>query len=111
MNSELLLSRTPDLVNAPAPSAASAAAAPARPLSTRSALRALRTDRWTGWHAFCALLMAGLGVLATWTAWTDIFHIAYHDDEYSHIFLVPVVAACTVWVRRMRFRHCKPSGT
>ncbi len=33
------------------------------------------------------------------------------DEEYSHIFLVPVVAAWMVWVRRHRFRYCKPSGT
>ena len=75
------------------------------------ALTALRTDRWTAWHALAALGMAGLGVLATREAWADILHIASVDEEYSHIFLVPLVVLWMVWVRRMRFRHCKPVGT
>ncbi len=74
-------------------------------------LQSLRTDRWTIYHALAALIMAALGVLATRTAWANIYHIAHVDDEYSHIFLVPVVALWMVWVRRMRFRHCKPMGT
>jgi exosortase len=40
-----------------------------------------------------------------------MFLIAFNDEEYSHIFIVPVVALWMVWVRRMRFRHCKASGT
>ncbi|MDB5357200.1 MAG: hypothetical protein JWN24_3653 [Phycisphaerales bacterium] len=75
------------------------------------ALWPTRTDRWTLWHVGAATLMAGLGVLATWDAWRDIYDWARADEEYSHIFLVPIVAACMVWVRRHRFRHCKPSGT
>jgi exosortase len=55
--------------------------------------------------------MAALGVLATFEAWKDIYTIAKNDEEYSHIFLVPIVAIWMVWVRRMRFRHCKPSAT
>jgi len=70
-----------------------------------------RTDRWTRWHAGAALLMAALGILATWDAWRDIYDWARTDEEYSHIFLVPIVAACMVFVRRHRFRYCKPSGT
>src|SRR5688572_24881256 len=72
---------------------------------------AMRTDRWTSWHAVAATVMAALGVLATWSAWEDIFTIAYNDEEYSHVFLVPLVAFWMVWVRRMRFRHCKPTDT
>ena len=74
-------------------------------------LRPLRTDRWTAWHGVAALAMAALGVLATREAWADIARIAWKDEEYSHIFLVPLVAAWMVWVRRMRLRHCKPIGT
>lgn len=70
-----------------------------------------RTDRWTAWHAGAAALMALLGVLATWDAWRDMYDWARTDEEYSHIFLVPIVAACMVFVRRHRFRYCKPSGT
>jgi exosortase len=53
--------------------------------------------------------MGALGVLAMLDAWKDIYLIAKNDEEYSHIFLVPVVALYLVWVRRMRLRHCKPS--
>ena len=70
-----------------------------------------RTDRWTLWHAGAAAVMAFIGVLATWGQWSDIYDCARSDEEYSHIFLVPIVAACMVWVRRHRFRYCKPSGT
>lgn len=74
-------------------------------------LRPLRTDRWTTWHGVAACAMALLGILATREAWADIIEIAWKDEEYSHIFLVPLVAGWMVWVRRMRLRHCKPIGT
>jgi exosortase len=69
-----------------------------------------RTDRLTARHAMAALLIAALGVAATWPAWADIYHIAYVDEEYSHIFIVPLVALYLVWVRRMRFRHYRRSS-
>jgi exosortase len=74
-----------------------------------------RTNRWTRWHAGAAAIMAALGILATFDAWSDIHHLAINhgqmDEEYSHIFLVPVVAAWMVWVRRDRLHYCKPSST
>jgi exosortase len=73
--------------------------------------KALRTDRLSAWHAVAALVMAALGVAVTFDAWRDIYLIAFNDEEYSHIFIVPVVALWMLWVRRMRFRHCRPSGT
>lgn len=84
-------------------------ATPARPV--RSARRITRTDRWTSFHVSAAIVMGGLAVLATWDAWSDIFLIARHNEEYSHIFLVPLVAAAMIYVRRARFRYCKPTGT
>jgi exosortase len=74
-------------------------------------LQSIRTDRWTAWHALAAALMAALGVAATYPAWADMYLIAYNDEEYSHIFLVPLVALWMVWVRRLRFRHCRTTGT
>ncbi|MEA2734669.1 MAG: hypothetical protein QOE14_1120 [Humisphaera sp.] len=71
--------------------------------------RSFRTDRLTKWHVLAAVAMGALGVLATREAWLDIYTLA-QDEEYSHIFLVPIVAAAMVYVRRMRMRHCKPSG-
>jgi exosortase len=76
---------------------------------TRS-LPHLRDDRLTLAHVGLAAFMGALGVLATLPAWRDIFFIAYHDEEYQHIFIVPLVSLYLVWVRRMRLRHCKPSG-
>ena len=73
--------------------------------------KTLSTERLNPWHAVAALAMAALGVCATFDAWKDMFLIAFNDEEYSHIFIVPVVALWMVWVRRMRFRHCKTSGT
>lgn len=74
-------------------------------------LQSIGTSRWNAWHALAAALMAALGIAATFPAWADIFEIAYKDEEYSHIFLVPLVAVWMVWVRRMRFRYCRVSGT
>ncbi|HZK80210.1 MAG TPA: exosortase/archaeosortase family protein [Humisphaera sp.] len=82
-----------------------------RPVHRRNWFLPHRTDRWTLWHAGAAAVMAFIGVLATWGQWTDIYDCARSDEEYSHIFLVPIVVACMVWVRRHRFRYCKPSGT
>ena len=73
-------------------------------------LPVLRDDRLTLGHVVLATMMGGLGVLATFDAWQDIYLIARNDEEYSHIFIVPLVAVFLVWVRRMRLRHCKPSG-
>lgn len=72
--------------------------------------RSFRTDRLTKWHVAAAAVMGALGVAATWEAWQDIYTLASKDEEYSHIFLVPVVALAMIYVRRMRMRHCKPSG-
>ena len=85
--------------------------APSRPAFTWSSARLLRSDRWTLWHLVAAIAMAVMAVAVTLPAWADIYRIAVKDEEHSHIFLVPVVAAWMVWVRRLRFRHCKPIGT
>jgi exosortase len=55
-------------------------------------LRPARTDRWTLWHAGAACFMALLGMVATFDAWRDMY-------------------SCMVWVRRYRFRQCRPTGT
>jgi exosortase len=73
--------------------------------------KTLTAERLNPWHLVAALAMVALGVMATLDAWKDMFLIAFNDEEYSHIFIVPVVALWMVWVRRMRFRHCRVSGT
>jgi exosortase len=83
--------------------------------AARLALRRLRTERWTSGHLVAALLMGLLGVLATFDAWQDIFRLAgspsWTKSEDTHIVMVPVVAAWMVFARRLRIRHCKPTGT
>ena len=69
------------------------------------------SDRLTGWHLALAVLLAAVGVFVCREAWAEIFEIARRDEEYQHIFLVPFVTFWIIWVRRMRFRHCRPSGT
>ncbi len=61
-------------------------------------------------HAVAAALMALVCVLATLPVWRDIYTIASIDEEHSHIFLVPLVAAYLVWIRRARFRCTPISG-
>ena len=66
--------------------------------------------RWSVWHTASAVGLAALAMYVTRGAWQDITHIAYTDEESSHIFLVPMVAAWIFWVRRTRLRHCQPTG-
>lgn len=73
--------------------------------------RAWKRNGWTIWHPIAAIVLMIIGVMLTWGAWVDIFQIAYKDEEASHIFLVPVVAAWLFWVRRQRLRLCYPTGT
>ncbi len=68
-------------------------------------------DRLTGWHVAAALLAGAVGVAVTWNAWQEIYMFATRDEEASHIFLVIPVSLYMIWVRRMRLRHCRPSGT
>lgn len=58
-----------------------------------------------------ALLLMAAGVAVTWEAWREIYDIAAHDEEYSHIFLVPLLAVWLLWVRRLRMTQIRISGT
>lgn len=66
---------------------------------------------WTRWHAIGAIVMALIGGFVTKKAWLDIYQIASVDEESSHIFLVPVVAAWMFWARKVRLRLCRPTGS
>jgi exosortase len=73
-------------------------------------LRRLTNVGWTPWHVAGAICMAAVGIAATWDSWVDIYNFALHDEEASHIFLVPIVAAWMAWVRQARIRYCAPRG-
>jgi len=66
---------------------------------------------WTAWRLTGGIALAAAGVLVTLDAWLDILHIALRDEEASHVFLVPIVAAYLVWVRRRRLRHVQAANT
>jgi exosortase len=57
------------------------------------------------WRILGALLMVGLSVWLCWEAWAEIVTYGVVDLEYSHILLVPFVAAFLIYVRRKRLRH------
>ncbi|MCX5662429.1 MAG: exosortase/archaeosortase family protein [Planctomycetota bacterium] len=72
--------------------------------------RTFSRNGWTIWHLLGALAMLALGVWITRDAWQDMYRIASRDEESTHIFLVPLVAAWLVFVRRGRLRLCLPRG-
>jgi exosortase len=71
----------------------------------------LKKHGWTTRRILAALAVVALAIVATLPAWLDIAHIAQVDDEASHVFLVPIVIAWLIWVRRGRFRYCLPRPT
>jgi exosortase len=64
---------------------------------------------WTIWHVMAAVALALVSVAITLPAWADMWRIAMKDEESSHVLLVPVAVLWLVWVRRARFRQCKPN--
>ena len=77
--------------------------------------RSWAKNGWSIWHVIMSVVMVSLGVMATGDSWADIVNLVISDlrsqqDENTHILLVPIIAAWLVWVRRGRFRHCKPRG-
>ncbi len=57
------------------------------------------------------IVLIAAALLLTREAWRDIIGIAMSDEEQSHILLVPIVAAWMAWIRRLRLRRLRPSGT
>jgi exosortase len=66
---------------------------------------------WTFHHVVAAAALVALAVLALWDTWSDIYSIAMNDEESSHLFLVPFVAAWLLWIRRERLRNYVPAST
>ncbi len=56
-----------------------------------------------------ALVLVALSVVVQRDGWRDLTSIALHDEESSHILLVPIIAAWLFWVRRARLRNCRAS--
>ncbi len=67
-------------------------------------------ETWSPAHLAGAVVLGAAGLIATREAWADILHVAQTDQESSHIFLVPIVAAWMAWIRRIRLKFCPPTG-
>jgi len=65
-----------------------------------SSLEPAQWKYWRRGHLVAAGLLAMLGVWVTWDAWSDIFRLAWKDEESSHIWLVLPVAAWLAWARK-----------
>ena len=83
---------------------------PQRPVGLGRPLKLRREDTWIFGNTLALTLFAGLGVLVTWDAWSDIARIAWKDEESSQVLLAPVIALWLVWVRQGRLRRCRPIG-
>lgn len=66
---------------------------------------------WSMKHVILIAVMAIAAIYAAWTQWADITMIAIKDEESSHIFLVFPIAFWLVWIRRIRFRRCRPRAS
>lgn len=63
------------------------------------------------WRPCDGALLAGLAILAvaaTLSVWGEVFRTAVEQDEQSHILLALPIAAWLGWVRRARWRRCRP---
>ena len=63
-----------------------------------------------GWSPFsCAMfvVLLALAAIVNYQPLLDILHIGISDEEQSHIFLVPVIAAWLLWLRKSRFRRVR----
>ena len=66
---------------------------------------------WSAWHFVGATVITCFAIAMTFPAWRNIYQAAVDPDgKARHIFLIPVVAAWLVWVRRRRIFHCRPHG-
>jgi len=68
------------------------------------------TGRARAGHFVTAFILIGLAIWVARDQWQDIYQLAYTNQEYSHIMLVPLVAMYLVYVRRLRLRHFRVSG-
>lgn len=74
-------------------------------------MRTIGYSKWEAWHGIAAIALGAIAIVVALPTWKDIFYIAEHDEDQSHIFLVPIVALWMLWARRMRLRICPPGGT
>lgn len=118
MNCLSAMSTTLELPPRPVTPPAPVPATPARPRLAPAARppfqrgpRAVLRNRLTWGRLCCAALLLAAGMWVCRDAWAEVFTYAANNEEYSHIFVVPFVAALLVYVRRLRLRHFQIVGT
>jgi exosortase len=72
--------------------------------------RAIKSP-WSMARVGVTCLLVAAGAWAIRGAWSDIFHLAWRDEESSHIWLVPFLAAWLVWVRRDELSKISPRSS
>ncbi len=72
---------------------------------------ATKERNWTTRRLITSGVFLAAAIFATRGAWEDIFHKAGRDEEASHIWLVPFLAAWLIWVRRDRLVRAIPSAS
>lgn len=72
--------------------------------------RTLARNGWRRHHLTGAIGIVGLGVWSTYSTFEHLWRTSVAHGEALHLFLLPLVLFWLVWVRRQRFRMCKPGG-
>lgn len=106
------MSSTIDIQHAPPPPAATPAASPRYRPAFKRVARAVPAGRVTSRRLLVTAGVLLLGLYTCRDAWTEIIcDYAWPNEDYSHIFIAPLVAALLVYVRRLRLRHFTIGGT
>ncbi len=68
----------------------------------------MRHRGWSVWHFVGAVVLALLGIVATYKVWVDVAYIAWTHEESSHILLVAIAVPWMVGSNLGAFGHCYP---
>lgn len=74
------------------------------------AVKTLARNGWRPRHGLFLVVLVGLAIALTWSAWTDIYHVVLSYEYARSSILVLPVMIWLVWVRRARFRFVRPGG-
>ena len=72
--------------------------------------RSLARNGWTAPRLLGAAVVVALGACLTAEAWLDLGRLALRPQALAGMAVVLGVAGWMVWVRRARFRLCRPGG-
>ena len=67
-------------------------------------------ERTFAYVIFRAALIITATMFAFAHVWSDLAHLAFHDEESSHIAITPIIFLWLTWIRRDRFRKIASEG-